>query len=224
METDDSNQLIHYLFLLQADKDNLAYKVCALSPSMRLGEKNISEIYADGGGAALQIKMTEYFGLNINYYAQFKTASFVQFTEKLGSFIYNSNEKIRFSGGSGDDKYTIHIDEGESTIKGRDIANLLRYFSQEKENYEAENELILRAVTQLFNEENLEKDEQLFRLFIKSVKTDITVRDFENGKDAVYVFCQLSNDITLYTVQAQVDETNTLVPSSAQEIKSYFNK
>jgi hypothetical protein len=221
IETDDSNSYIHYMFLLQADKDNLAYKACALAPNMLLGEQKVSDIYSLGGGAALESALSEYLGINIDYYTQFETASFVEFANKLGSFIYNSDEKIRYSGGKDDDKYTIHLDEGEQKIKGRDITNLLRYYSSEKENYEAENELILRAVSQLMNEDNLEKSEQLFRLLVSSSVTDITVRDFEKGKDSITVYCKKNSDVTLYSALAKYENGN-LTQQSLQEIKGYF--
>ncbi len=224
LETDDENEIIHYIFLLQADKDNFAYKAAALSPDMKLDKTSIKEVYETGGGAALQTKLTEYLGIEIDYYAEFENSSAVDFLGKLGTIIYPANSDIRFSGGSGTDKYTIHINEGEQKLSATEMTNLLRYFSNEKHNYSAECELVLRIMTGLFNQKNFESSESLFRLFIKSCKSDITVRDYENGKNSIYVFCMKNTDITVYTVQTKYDENKVLTQKALKEIKGYYSK
>lgn len=224
IETDDEETFPHYLILLQADKDNLAYKAAALSSDMVIDDKSVKDIYLEGGGAALQTRLAEYLGCEIDYYAEFTSSSFVDFTDKLGNIIYPVISDIRFSGGSEDDKYTIHFNEGEQKLSGRDITNLLRYFGEENKDYSLESELALRAVTGLINAENYENAESLFRLFIKSGKTDITVRDFENNKNSIYVFAQKSTEITLYNVTTEFDENNVITQNAVKEIKGYFSK
>ena len=78
-ETDDKKEIIHYIAIIQADKDSKAYKVCSLSPKTRIDNKSISEIYKKGGGASLQTKLTEFFGIEIDNYAEFDNSSFVEF-------------------------------------------------------------------------------------------------------------------------------------------------
>jgi len=224
METDDSGTNLHYIIILQADKNSVSYKAAALSTELSLDGEKIKDVYKTGGGAGVQKRLTEYLGFEIDYYAVFTTNSFVNFTGKLGTIIYPVNSDIRYSGGSGDDKYTIHLNEGEQKLSGRDISNLLRYHNEKTKDYFTEGELVLKALTGLFNAENYEKAESLFRLFIKSTTTDISVRDFENGKNAVYVYCVRNNDITIYTVNSQYDDNNVLTQNSAREIKGYFSK
>lgn len=222
-ETDDLNETIHYIYLIEVDKDSMAYKVCALSPDTMFDSESINNIFSLGGGASLQSKMTEYFGFEIDYYAQFTTSSFVEFANDMGTFVYPSNEEIKFSGGKADDTYTIHLKEGEQNIDGKELSNLLRYYSKDKPNFERANEIMLYALTNLFNQENYEDAQALFRLFIRSASTNITVRDFENGKDAIQVFCYKNADITVYSCAAQY-EKNIISQSSVQEIKGYFSK
>ncbi len=220
-ETDDEETVLHYLYLLQADKDNLSYKVCALRSDMLLGEETVSAIFETGGGAALQKQLMEYFGFDIQYYAVFKKSSFVEFANKLGTMVYSSNEEIRYSAGTEDDKYALHINEGEQKISGTELSNLIRYFSEEQRLSE-ENELILNALTALFNEENYQKADSLFRLFVKSATTDITVRDFENGRDALLVFGSRFQDITKYSVTAEYED-KALTKAALTNIKGYFS-
>lgn len=223
METDDAETELHYLFLLQADKDNLAYKTAALPLEMTIDGTPLNDIFQQGGGAALQKQLAQVLGFEIDYQVQFKASSFVEFANKLGSFLYVANEEIRFSGGGKDDSYSLHVNPGEQTLAGRDINNLLRYYAQEEENYAAENELILRFFTGLLNEENYENSEALYRLFVKSANTDITVRDFENGKNALMVYCKKNADITVYSVVAETEDT-VLTSKCEKELRGYFSK
>ncbi|MBQ9531262.1 MAG: LCP family protein [Eubacterium sp.] len=222
-ETDDSQEIIHYIMLIQADRDTKAYKICSLSPETKIDNKSILEIYKSGGGASLQTKLTEYFGFEINYYAEFDNSSFVDFASKFGSMVCFSDEDIRFSGGGEDDKYTIHINEGEQNINGKELSNLLRYYCLEKKQYSLENELFLSALTQLFNEKNYEDCDSLFRLFIKSSTSNITVRDFENSKNALMIFCLKNTDITVYNTVGEY-KSNVLTQQSVKNIKGYFSK
>lgn len=224
METDEEQSNIHYIFLIQADKDSLAYKVNALSPDMKIEDTDLIDIFELGGGASLQSKLTEYFGFEIDYYAQFKVDDFIEFANKMGSFVYPSNEKIRFTGGNGDDTYTIHVNEGEQNVNGKMLSNLLRYYSCDNVNFSVANEVMLYALTGLFNQDNYNSAESLFRLFISSSSTDVTVRDFENGKNAIQVFCYKNNDITVYSSTAVYDDKLALTQDSVKEIKGYFSK
>ena len=223
-ETDDSREIIHYIMLIQADKDSKAYKICSLSPETKIDNKSILEIYQLGGGASLQTKLTEYFGFEIDDYAEFENSSFVEFASKFGNMVYYSDKDIRFSGGKEDDKYTIHINEGEQNINGKELSNLLRYYSLEKKQYALENELFLSALVQLFNEENFEDCDSLFRLFIKSSTSNITVRDFENSKNALMFFCLKNMDITVYSTVGDYNKSNILTAQSVKQIKGYFSK
>lgn len=224
LETDKDETTIHYIYLLQADKDYLSYKVCALMPDMVIDGDSLMDIYSIGGGASLQTSLTSYFGFDIDYYASFDVDSFVEFAGKLGKFVYPSNDKIRFNGGGEDDEYAIRIAQGEQNIDSTALSNLLRYYSSEKVNLSKTNEIILYGLTQLFNEDNYEDREALFRLFISSATTNITVRNMQDGNDALYVFCKKNTDITVYSAKSQYDSNKNLTQNSVKEIKGYFSK
>ncbi len=224
LETDQDETVIHYIYLLQADKDYLSYKVCAFMPDMMIDGESIYDIFLQGGGASLQTKLTAYFGFDIDFYASFDHDSFVEFVGKLGKFTYPSNENVRFNGGKDDDEYAIRISEGEQTLDSTDFSNLLRYYSTEKQNLNRVNEIILYGITQLFNEENYEDSEALFRLFINSSTTNITVRNAQDERNALLVFCKKNTDITVYSAKTKYDSKKILTQESVKEIKGYFSK
>lgn len=223
IETDDENTTVHYVVLIQADGDNKAYKVCTLSPNTKIDNTTIEKIYEQGAGASLQTKLTEFFGFEIDYYIQFNNNKFIDFTDKLGTFIYPSPQAVEYSGGKGDDTYTVRIKEGEQNLNGKDLTNIIRYYINEKNNYQIPNELMLYALTNYVSEDNLENSEELFRMFIADCSTNITVKNFADSMDALTVFCKSSQGITVYSANAKYDSLQ-LTPQSVQEIKGYFSK
>lgn len=220
-ETDSNKKIIHYIFLVQADRDNLSYKICTLSPKTVIDSVSIADIYTSGGGAALQTKLTAFLGIDIDYYADFDKDDFIAFINKLGTFVYPSDESVKFNDSvNNEDTYSVRLNKGEENITGNSLSGILRYYSNDGYKLEKANQVIIYALSGLFNEKNFDDSQSLFRLFINSSKTNITVRDFQDNIDAVEVFCKKNTDISVYTANAEYDENNVIVPESAKQIKS----
>lgn len=222
LETDDEESTIHYMYLVQMDCDNMAYKACTLAPNMNIDDKSALDLYLTGGGALLQSSLTSYLGIDIDYFIDFKRSDMVEFLNSFGSFIVPIKDNIMFNSGYDDDSYSIRVADGEQTISGSDAPNLLRYFVNEQKNYANANEIVLYGLTQLFNADNFEKCDQLFRLMITNSSSNITVRDFENNKASIMVFCHKNTDIIVYSCVPSYSGKK-LTDKSVQEIKGYYN-
>ncbi len=223
IETDEEESVIHFAFLIQADKDTQSYKVCTLSPKTDIDGQSLYDLYSLGGGATIQTKLTAYLGVNIDYYAAIKTDDFIEFVNKLGTYVYPSTEAVKFSNEDANDKYSVRIDKGEQKLSGSETSDLLRYYSNDKVDYAKSNEIILYGLTELFNSDNYDNAEAIFRLFINSATTNITVRNFQDNIDALEVFCKKNTDISVYSATVKY-KSNVLTPKSVQEIKSYFSE
>ena len=162
--------------------------------------------------------------MDIDYYASMKTDDFIEFVNKLGTYIYPSTDVIKFSNENPDDKYSVRIGKGEQKLSGSETADILRYYSNDMVDYSKANQIILYGLTELFNEENFENAEAIFRLFINSSTTNITVRDFQDNIDSLEVFCKKNKDIAVYSAKIKYSQSNVLTPKSVQEIKGYFSK
>lgn len=222
METDDEQSSIHYIYLVQMNADSKAYKACTLLPDMVIDGKSIEDLYITGGGALVQSTLVSYLGIDIDYYIAFTNSNFVEFVSKMGSFVYPNTETIKFSGGTEDDTYSLRISDGEQNLTGNDTSNLMRYYSNEKVNFNITNEIVLYGITQLFNESNFNDSEKLFRLMLTNSSTNITVRNFEDGKNILMVFCLKNTDITVYSCNAEYNGKK-LTNEGLKDIKGYFN-
>ena len=223
VETNDKKDTVFYAILIQADRDNIAYKATILSPQTVIGTKSINQSFADGGIQGLFADMNNYFGFDINYYAHFTTSTFKDFVGDLGTFLYPSPESFKFSGGQGADEYSVRINEGESTINAKNFSNLLRYYVNEAKTYAIPNEIVLYALVGLIDEESQEDAQELFRTFIDDCSTNITVRDFASATDAMTVFTKSTDSIKVYSCVAQYDQNFTLTQESLKDIKGYFS-
>lgn len=222
METDDEESVLHYMYLVQMDCDNMAYKVCTLSPNMVIDGDSVLDLYLTGGGALVQSKLVSHLGIDIDYYIDFERSDFVEFLNSFGTFIVPIKDDIMFNSGYDDDSYSIRVGDGEQTISGSDAPNLVRYYINEKNDYSSANEVVLYGLTQLFNADNFEKCDQFFRKMITNSSSNITVRDFENNKASVMVFCHKNSDIIVYSCTPKYSEKK-LTDKSIQNIKGYFN-
>lgn len=223
VETNDKKDTVFYALLIQADRDNIAYKATILSPQTVIGTKSINQSFADGGIQGLFADMNNYFGFDINYYAHFTTSTFKDFVGDLGTFLYPSPESFKFSGGQGADEYSVRINEGESTINAKNFSNLLRYYVNEAKTYAIPNEIVLYALVGLIDEESQEDAQELFRTFIDDCSTNITVRDFASATDAMTVFTKSTDSIKVYSCVAQYNQNFTLTQESLKDIKGYFS-
>lgn len=224
LETDDEESVIHFAFLVQADKDTQSYKVCTFSPNTDIDGQSLYDLYSLGGGATVQTKLTAYLGINIDYYAAMKTDDFIEFVNKLGTYVYPSTEVIKFNNDDSNDKYSVRLGKGEQKLSGSETSDLLRYYSNDNVDYSKANQVILYGLTELFNADNFDNAESVFRLFINSATTNITVRNFQDNIDALEVFCKKNGDISVYSANIKYSKNNVLTQKSVQEIKGYFSE
>ena len=50
------------------------------------------------------------------------------------------------------------------------------------------------------------------------------MRNFQDGYDALKIFCLKNKEITVYAPDISVDATKNIVPESMREIKNYFSE
>lgn len=224
IETNDDKNCVFYAALIQADGDNLAYKVTTLNPQTKIQGKTINDIFLKDGIKKLHEVVGDYFGFKVDYYVQFTHSSFKDFIDSLGTFLYPSSETLKFSGGQGNDQYSVRISEGEQKINSKTYSDLLRYYVNEKQNFEIANEIMLYSFMGLINENNNEKAEKLFRIFISDTITNITVRDYANSAEKISIFSKNTQNVKVYSCVAAYDGEYNLTQEAMSNIENYFNK
>ncbi len=219
LEGDD--ETVSFAAIIQADFDYLAYKVCALSPNTILEDGTVQNAYYTGGGAAVQSAVSEFLGIDIDYYICQDPTGYKKLYDEMGSVTYTVREDIKYKDTS---RYgfNIKIKAGEQNFGGDEMSKLLRYYINGEKNYEALGEILLLSLSQQVNPENYEKREDLFTSLISLSDTNLTIRNFTSGADRLKVASGENTGMNVYNVLPQYDGSS-LTADAISNIKGQFS-
>ena len=217
------NDEINLLFdvVVQADRDNIAYKASCLKAATVCDGKSLASIYSASGEENVKNAVESLLDITINYYIGMEEDDFISFYNELGEINYAVAGAIRFKDNDSASPYSVRIKEGEQSIKGSQITGLIRYYLDEENNTSAANEIFLSMLTQQINAENYENADDLFRQFISAAKTDITVREYSMSADALSVFSNEMTGVKVYNAPAEY-EKNSMTEDSIKAVRGYF--
>lgn len=213
---------MYFASLIQVDMDAVAYKICTLDKNTRVNEKTIEEIYLNSGDAGLMNILSDYFGINIDYYINESTENYSDMFSLLGkvNYIVGADVKYKDTSRYG---FNIKIKEGEQNLDGDKAIKLIRYYLEKEKNYSAVNEILLNSLSQQINKENFDKRERLFHTFIEKSSTNITVKNFTQGVDNMKVLSSETTGVNVYNVEVGYDGF-TVGDESLSNIRAYFSK
>lgn len=213
---------MYFASLIQVDMDAVAYKICTLDKNTRVNEKTIEEIYLNSGDAGLMNILSDYFGINIDYYINESTENYSDMFSLLGkvNYIVGADVKYKDTSRYG---FNIKIKEGEQNLDGDKAIKLIRYYLEKEKNYYAVNEILLNSFSQQINKENFDKRERLFHTFIEKSSTNITVKNFTQGVDNMKVLSSETTGVNVYNVEVGYDGF-TVGDESLSNIRAYFSK
>lgn len=213
---------MYFCSLIQVDMDAVSYKVCTLDPATIADGKPLSEIYKKGGAANLVNAVNSLIGINIDFYVNQTSDNYKKMFDSMGKVEYLVLNDVKYKDTSFYG-FNIKIKAGEQNLDGGKATDLYRYYIEHEKNYEAVNDIFLSALSQQQNKENFAKKEKLFSQFIECSITNITVKDFTDGADALKVLSSETTGVNIYSVAPQYDGSS-LTSSSVSEIKGYFSK
>lgn len=208
--------------LIQVDMDTVSYKFSCLSAETQIDGKKLSEIYKVSGAGGVLNELNGYLGVNIDYYIDESFEDYKDMFNAMGSVNYTVLSDIKYKDTSRYG-YNIKIKSGERKFDGDTATKLLRYYVEQEQNFSAANDFMLAALTQQISSESYEKREALFSKFIECSQTNITVKNFTLGINAMKVLSSPTTGVNVYNVPIKY-EGNILTTSSIDEIKGYFMK
>lgn len=217
----DDNRLL-FICLVQTDMDSKAYKVCALRQDTQLDGSALSSIYESGGIQNVKTAIESTMKISFDYYIAITQTDFEEFFDSMGSVNYPILNDIKFSGG-GESSYNLKISAGEQNINGKRFVNLIRYYLEEENNSSLANDVCLAALSQLLNSENSAERDELFKAFLATAQTDITVRDFSAASDIITVMSSDYSSMGAYNAAAEYENT-AITDETLRKVKGYFVK
>ncbi len=212
-----------FVMLVQVDMDNISYKAGTLKANTVCDGSSLSDIFRKSGAQNVKKAVESLVGTEFNYYIVMDNKQFSDFFDELGDFNYPILSDIKFKNNKSEVSYSIKLKSGEQKLSGMQFINLIRYYLEEENNTSAANDLILNSLLQQINSENLSRSEELFKLFVTTADTNITVRDFSMAGDMLVVLADDRTGTGTYSAALQYDK-GTIKSDSLHKMKGYFIK
>lgn len=215
----------HLLFvtLVQVDMDNVSYKISNLKAGTICDGTSLADVFKQSGAQNVQKAVESLLGTDFDYYISMDNKKFAEFFDELGDFYYPILSDIKYKSSGEEVNYSVKLKSGEQKLSGTQVVNLIRYYLDDQNNSSAANDLILNSLLQHSSSKNFSKSETLFRHFVTSADTDITVRDFSLAGDRLLVLTDDRTNVNTYSAIAEYDD-HSISNDSLQRIKGYFVK
>lgn len=170
-----------------------------LPPETIVTHKNqrmtLAQVYADGGGNAVKQALASRLGIIIERYASIPADTFIKVAQQVGSVVYTLPYDIEYKNQNG---YSIQIPQGERKLDGQDIAYIFGYPGFDPETFEKSEiagGLIAAIINQNRNIASLGASENMFKMIVNVVDTDISFSDYEFRKNSADFVANLDTTI-----------------------------
>lgn len=211
-----------FVILTQTDMDNKAFKVSVLKAGTELDGNTLGGIFASSGVQNVVNAVEAAFDCEFEYYMSFEKTDFQDFFNSLGEINYPVINDIKYRDDSAS-PYTLKMKAGEQKINGQHFVNMIRYYVEAENSTSQASELVLTALTQQLNSENMENSEKLFKSFSALADTNISIRDFSSATNALTVITNSQASMSVYSAGAEYDG-NKITAEGLKSVKGYFVK
>lgn len=215
--------ILLFTILIQSDMDNKAFKVSTLKGDTQIDGNSLSDIFASSGAQNVMTAVENELGCDFDYYMAIDSNDYADFFDMLGKVNYPILNDIKYKEENSKVTYSLKIKSGEQSIDGKSFVNLIRYYIDSENNFSQANELVLAALAQQLNSENMADSDDMFKNFVKIADTNITVRDFSVSSDKLIVISNDQSAMGVYNAALQYDE-NKISDEGLKKVKSYFVK
>lgn len=219
----NDDETLLFVSAIQVDLDGSAYKVCTFKAGTVLDGSSLTDLFKNSGVQNVKSALSVALGTDFDYCISIEADAYEELFNTMGSINYPILSDIKYREDNSPASYNIKISAGEQTLDGKRFINLIRYYLDAENNPSQANELILAAMSQQINSENYGKSEELFKAYIATADTDITVRDFSSAGEELQVISSEQKNMGVYNARAEYDGNN-ITESSMKKIKGYFVK
>ena len=212
-----------FVSAIQVDLDGSAYKACTFKADTVLDGSSLTDLFKKSGVQNVKSALSVALGTDFDYYISIEADAYEELFNTMGSINYPILSDIKYREDNSPTSYSIKISAGEQVLVGKRFINLIRYYLDAENNPSQANELILAAMSQQINSENYGESEELFKTYIATADTDITVRDFSSAGEELQVIGSEHKNMGVYNARAEYDGKN-ITEISMKKIKGYFVK
>lgn len=143
----------------------------------------LQQAYEKAGGIGVKNALAERLGISVDRYAKLPRDAFIQIAAKTGTVTFTLPYDISYDRAG----YPVNLQAGERRLDGRDIADIFGCPSLREDPVERGKllgDLTAAAINQNLDAASEAKSENLFKLAVNMIDTDVTYADFELRRQA----------------------------------------
>ena len=212
-----------FAYVLQVDMDNTAYKLCAVKADTVIDGSALSQIYKQSGAENAVRQLKTLFDADIDYYVSISGEAYADVFDDMGNINYPIISDIRYKNTKLPETLNFRIKSGEQSLKGTQVINLVRYYLDVENNPSIASDILLNALSQQMNSENLQNSEEIFRKLITNCESNITIREFSKSGEMLEVLANDRNGARIYNASFEYKDDKP-TEKSLKNAKGYFAK
>ena len=210
-------------YILQVDMDNTAYKLCAVKAGTVIDGSALSQIYKQSGAENAVRQLETLFDADIDYYVAISSEAYADVFDDMGNINYPIISDIRYKNTRLPETLNFRIKSGEQSLRGTQVINLVRYYLDVENNPSIASDILLNALSQQMNGENLQNSEEIFRKLITNCDSNITIREFSKSGEMLEVLANDRNGARIYNASIEYKDDKP-TEKSLKNARGYFAK
>ena len=181
----DSDENIESVFCTIVDFDDQTFRVKQLSGDSHVAnnelDQSVNDIYENDSIDGLKKMFYSQWSISVEKYAVFNYNDLKKFFSSFKGFTINVKEDVNCK----TPEFNLELSKGKQDLSGEKALNY--FLSCESHNRE---QVICDIINSLFVSEYVDNAELLFKRFVNSSKTDISVIDFSQANDIIKIYCR----------------------------------
>ncbi len=175
---DDSNN-ISLPFLVFADFDNKTMKVEVIED-----KSTLTKVYSENGETGLQEYVSAQLNITVDKYVIFEKNQFKNFLSKFDGISVNIKNAVDYRS----HEFNLLLEAGTQIVSGDIVYKLLLISDNDTAEY-----VLCDVVNSVLTPKYIDKSESLFKSFVNSSTTDISIVDFADKIEKLKIYAY-SND------------------------------
>ncbi len=180
----DEKEDLEFICCAMLDFDNKSFKIKQINGDSQINfgdrYKSVSGIYCDKGENGLKDLMLDYCNISVDKYAIFDKSGLKKFFLSFNGIVVNVPQNISYHS----NEFNIEFEAGEQSISAEKTVNYL--FAIDGELRE---KALCDVAISILNKDYVKNADRIFKKFVNSSKTDISVIDFSDSLETLEVYC-----------------------------------
>ena len=185
---DSHRENIHFMSIIRFNLPECNVSVLSIDPETTLvSAESLASTYLKSGESALIDAVEDAYGIKIDRYIGATETDFKSFINYFGGIEVNIPEQINYK----NSEMSLVLIKGDQNIKGDTFFKYMLYLdSLGSAGKERQSVAIYHLLKDIFNPDNLNKRNRIFKQITNDMSTDISIVDFSSEEDGIVMLME----------------------------------